>query len=464
MHAKEENRAVKLQKLKVMGWGAFFGLWLPWALALDVQVKGDSSGMIAQLVIGVREGYTQDIPERQGLTAFMARMLLRGTQSRTKDQFDQAIDALGADVATEVRANALLIRASCLVSQLKPFLDLLEEAIARPKFDQAEIARLKAQVISEILESQEDDSWLAHRKFFEFLFGEHPFAQSAQGKIKTVESFTGPHVEARYRAVFVPQNMFVLANLNQSKQLTELIDAFSAKLEQGLFRSSVSKIRVLFPPQNPVKSEIVLVDKPNRTQAQVVMGQVGLTYLDAKFFPYLIGNEALGGGPFNSRLGKKIRVEKGYSYSATSFMLHANLPYAWMFDMAPANKVLAAAVSVALQESKQIATYGITDKEFTNAKQTLQNSAGFRYNTPLKRLNNVLWEMLLGLPGGFMSQFEAALEPVTLEMVNQALAHFLKPDQWVITIVATAKEVVPLLKAEPALAGIPIRVVKFDQE
>src|SRR6185295_13220975 len=59
-------------------------------------------------------------------------------------------------------------------------------------------------------------------------------------------------------------------------------------------------------------------DKPGQTQTHIRIAQYGIKHQDSKFWDTLVWNYALGGGGFNSRLTKVVRVQGGKAYGASS--------------------------------------------------------------------------------------------------------------------------------------------------
>src|ERR1700679_3810338 len=104
------------------------------ARAVEVSFEQDSALPIVHVNLAIRAGSVTDPAEQSGLTNFVGRMLLRGTQKRTKEQIDVALDQMGASLDVETRAESLIVRGSVLSSQLTPFLDLVGEIVTQPSF------------------------------------------------------------------------------------------------------------------------------------------------------------------------------------------------------------------------------------------------------------------------------------------------------------------------------------------
>ena len=66
------------------------------ASAVEVTFEKDLSLPLVYINFAVKAGSVTDPLGQRGLTNFMGEMLLRGTQSKTKEQIDLALDQMGA--------------------------------------------------------------------------------------------------------------------------------------------------------------------------------------------------------------------------------------------------------------------------------------------------------------------------------------------------------------------------------
>ena len=79
--------------------------------------------------------------------------------------------------------------------------------------------------------------------------------------------------------------------------------------EKQNFKTSIDSI----PPFKnfPQKLGVVIIDKPDRTQTQVVIAQQGVSFKDPAYDALQLGNFAFGGGSFLSRLMIELRIKRG---------------------------------------------------------------------------------------------------------------------------------------------------------
>ena len=424
------------------------------AQAVEIAFERDTNLPIVYLNVGVKAGAVNDPSGQSGLSNFMGEMLLRGTRSRTKEQIDLALDQMGARLEVEARSEALILRGAVLSSQLEPFLKLVTEIITEPSFPDNEIRKLKSEVVSQILEELGNDPSLATRRFNSFLFNGATYGKPVLGTVKEVDALTRDEVSSLYDRFFRDVNLLVVGT-GDAKQSD--IESWSKAL--GKARPGGTVIEKVAKPENAASRKLLIVDKPDRTQTQINLGQIGVRMTDKDFFPLYLGNYAFGGGSFSARLMVEIRVKRGWSYGANSYFRQGRQPRSWQIHLFPAEKDTAAALAYTLDMTQVLKDKGITQDEFDFAQRSLVNSSGFMFNTPKKRVENILLERTLDIPDGFMKSYGPELQKVKLADVNSSLNQFVKPDKLQIVVLGTAKNLKePLAKA----AGIPVDQVQVS--
>ncbi|MEK6706856.1 MAG: pitrilysin family protein [Bdellovibrionota bacterium] len=431
--------------------------------AIEVAFETDQSLPIVYLNIAVKAGAVTDLEGKSGLTNFLGEMLLRGTTKRNKEQIDIALDQIGATLEVETRAEALILRGAVLASQLNRFLEITGEIITSPSFPENEIRKLKSEIISSIMEERGRDSALAMRRFTQFMFGTHPYGKPVLGKIKDVQSITRQQLLAHYNRIIHDQLLLVIGSGDTAANQIDLWAAKIANERPSPPDKSIASILVSKPIDSNSK-RLQLIDKPERTQTQINLGQVGVRMTDPMFFPLYLGNHAFGGGSFSARLMVEIRVKRGWSYGANSFFRHGRQPRSWQVHLFPAAKDTPNALAHTLKMIEELREKGISQEEFAFAKKSLINSAGFLFNTPKKRVENKLLERTLDLPDGFMKSYGPELQKVQLSDVNSTIKHFFKPESLAISVLCTAKDIKDALLKAAGVAAEKIEIWPYTAE
>jgi len=427
------------------------------ANASEFYFEKDQSLPLVNINIALKGGSTQDPDGKNGVTDLMSKLILRGTKSKTKQQIDLTLDQLGAQLATETRGEFMVIRGSVLSENLPDFLKLIEEILITPSFRQSEFEKLKKEQISNLMENLDNDQKLMRTKFDSLFFKGHPFSKINHGKIKDIATLSITDIQNQYKKIINQTRMLILASGDANKAA---FNDFQMKLDKSL--NTNTQIDVIDAFKNfPQKLKIVLIDKPDRTQTQISIAQKGSSFSDPSLDAIQIGNFAFGGGTFLSKLMVELRVKRGWTYGAGSAFKMASQPHSWRVSFFPKNDDTPAAIKETLRLLNDLRDHGITQTEFDAAKSSMINSAGFSFNTPKKRIENLMIEKIFNLPEGYHKNFANRISSLSLEDVNQALKKFIEADHVMIGLVATASITKAPLAKELGIKESEIEVVDY---
>lgn len=438
------------------------GLTCSSAFAIDTRFENDASLPIVYLNVAVKAGAANDLQGESGVTNFVGEMMLRGTKTRSKAQIDEALDQLGATLAVETRSEALIFRGRVISSKLAEYMEILQDIISNPSFPKKEVKKLKAEVSSQILEQRGRDNSLGKVLWEAFLFEGHPYGKPILGKTKEIDRLKRDDLTRHYSNLFQDRNMLVVGSGDAE---VSFVKSWADRLAEKRPNSGAENaIRISDAPRPGNQKRVRFINKPDRTQTQLYFGQVGVRMTDPNFFPLYLSNHVLGGGSFSARLMTEVRVKRGWSYGAYSYFRHGIRPRSWQAYTFPATKDTPDAITLIDGMLRDYKEKGITEEEFQFAKASLINSAGFTFNTPAKRVENILLEKTLDLPDGFMKSYASHLEPVTREQANNAVKTFINPDQMNILVLGTEKDLKSKVATALKVPEASIEVVPYSKE
>jgi len=431
------------------------------AKAFEVSFEEDATLPMVDLDLAIRGGSVNDPKDLQGLSSFMGRMLLRGTQARTKEQIHQALDQIGGKLYIDTRAEMLVIRGSVLSAHVDDYLSILKEVITQPSFPAIEIEKLRSETISEILDEMSQDSSLSQFHFNRFFFGSHPFSYATYGTQKSVQKFNASQLKNQYELLFQDRNMIILGSGDTS---SDRIIKWATQVSK--LRPNVGKVEAysMNAPTFPPQLRMAFVDKPDRTQVQFRIGHKGVLFSSDEYFSLNLANTVFGGSTFATRLMKEIRVKTGWSYGAGSNFRFGTQPRSWTISTEVANKDAPAALEKILAMFREFQQNGITPEEFQYAKNVIVRNSGFTYNSPKKRSENKLYESIFRLPDGFMKSYGPQTEKLTLEQVNAAIRKFFDPNQLAIVLLGTEKLSKENLVKAAGLQLKDVPTIPYNQE
>jgi len=407
--------------------------------------------------VAVRSGSLADPPGQEGLAYLAANMLLRGTALRTQAQLVEDIDVLGSMLDVSVGKEATIVRTDALQRNRDELVDILADVLGSATFPEEELDKLRRQTQAEIKDLRNHDEYLARHFFQQALYDGHPYGRPGKGTLSSLERVRRDDVVAFIRGQLRRDNLFVAASGDLTPaELSEIIRrTLDGSSDGGV---EPSPFPAVVPPQG---RSLLLVDKPDRTQTQVIIGHHSIDANDPDYFPLLIANTVFG-GTFTARLSREIREKRGWSYGAYSYFSPSRRSGTFSLRFYPNNENTAAAIDLALTLLEQLAADGITEEELAFGASYLVNQFPFKIDTTPKRIEQAMWGELLGWPEDFLDRYVADVRGVTLDAVNAALRRHTHPADLVVTVVGTASQVADGLTRLPGVTAV--RTHPHDQD
>ena len=212
----------------------------------------------------------------------------------------------------------------------------------------------------------------------------------------------------------------------------------------------------------PPGRRLVLVDKPERTQTQILIGGLGTHPTDPDHTALLVGNTIFG-GTVTARLTEEVRSKRGWSYGAYSSLPFDRRRQAFSMWTFPKAEDAAPCIALELEMLKAFRERGVTKKELAWAKRYLVRSHAFAVDTAAKRVGLALDSVLYDLPPGYYENYLARVRAVTLDDVNAALRARIPERDLLIVVVGTAADIRDAVeRAIPELSHT--EVVRFDAD
>jgi zinc protease len=434
----------------------------PARFALDggatLLLEEDHTLPIVSITVALKSGSAHDPAGKEGAARLATRMLRRGAGELTAKQVEDAIDRLGSEIGTDVSPSSSTVGAQVIRANLGPFTELLVKVLGQPSFPEDELARLKRETVAEIIESRDSDRALAHRAFRRALFAGHLYARSTTGTMASVPGLSRSDAVAAHALHFRRGNAVIgMSGDVDEAAARQVADRVVAALHAGDGPGDP-----LTEPLPKKGRSLVFVDKPERTQTQVLIGTLGTSPFDPDHVPLGVAN-AVFGGTFTSRLMREVRSKRGWSYGASARLgvdRHRQAFSMWTF---PAAGDAAACIKLELDLLEAFVQKGITAKELSFVRRYLTRSRAFDVDTASKRLHQAIDVEALGLPGDYHSAYVEKVSAVKLEEANAAVTARIATDDLLVAVVGTAETLLEPVRG--AIAGLGEHtVVAFDSD
>jgi zinc protease len=405
---------------------------LPARAEVEIQTITSLGGVEAWLVeehslpfvaieIAFLGGTSLDVEGKRGAVNLMAALLEEGSGNLDARGFARATETLATSFGFSAGSEELSISARFLTENFDASVALLRDAIQKPRFDQADIDRVRAQVISGLSFEAKDPNEIASKSFASMAYGNHPYGTVESGTPESVAALTRDDLLEAHRNVLVRDRVLVGAVGDITpEQLGALLDAVLGDLPQN---------GPIMPPHvEPVikgGTTIVEFDTP---QSVVLFGQRGIAVNDDDYFAAVLLNQVLGGGSFESRLMQEVREKRGLTYGVYSYLYSRDLANAYMGSVSSANDRVAEAISVIRDEWRRAAEEGVTEDELQDAKTFLTGAYPLRFDGNSTIAGILVGMQTIGLEPEYVKTRNQRVERVTLDDVKRVASELMDPD------------------------------------
>jgi zinc protease len=387
--------------------------------------------------VAVRGGAGADPKGVEGLHRHTALLARRGAGRRNRAELDDVLDGFGAALDVGVSRDAISVSGLALSRHLDAVIDLAADVLADPRFDEEEHARLLRETPQVLDEIRDDDSALATRWFDWTCCPGHSYGRSSLGTEASLGRIDRASALELWKRQVVADNLVVgLAGDIDEATAARVVTRLTERLPAVPRPAAVFEVPEMSRAFGRGRRTI-LVDKPDRTQAQLRIGHLSVRYGDPDTAALAVG-EAIFGGMFSSRLMQEIRVKRGWSYGAGCALRRSRLPHWFEIWMAAAIDVAGPAVALTLDLFADYAANGPTDDEVDFAKSYLVGAMPFHVATARQRMQLAVRDAVFDLPAGFTARLPEALASLTATDVRAACKRHLRPDDAVTVAVTTA--------------------------
>jgi zinc protease len=384
----------------------------------------------------VKAGALFDPAQKEGLANLTAALLRYGTKTRTAQQIAESMDFLGANFSTGADRDVASIKLTVLKKDLAESLKIFQDVLLNPKFAYQELQPL-VQRLKGTLKSQEDEPGIvASRAFRRTIYGDHPYGFPEIGTPESLMKINSFDLVNFHRQYYRPNNaiLTIVGDLTQA-EAQKLVEDFFQGWETGA-------LPPLPPPPSPrlTKPTVVKIAK-DITQANIILGQIGIKRTNPDFYAFQVMNYILGGGGFESRLMDNIRDNLGLVYNVHSNFGPGLEPGPFDISLETKNATGGQAVTEVLKELERIRQDLVTEKELTDAKSYLIGSLPMKMDSNAKRAALLGYVELYGLGLDYPWRYPEILNGVTRDDILNVARKYLDPDTYALVVVGKQQDI-----------------------
>jgi len=387
---------------------------------------------LVSVSVAFRRGALEDPEGGEGSVRLLGRLMRRSAGGRSAEKNDALVEGMGGGLGADVTQSTIVFHGTVIARSLDRFGEMLVDAVARPALPEDELGRLQRETLAELSETLDDDRSLARRWFRKSVFAGHPYGRSAAGTRAGVQTATIERLRTLHQRLIGHKNMVIaLSGDVTAERAARFAESVAAALPPGAALSDDTPDPTLEPGR-----KLLLVDKPERTQTQILIGGLGTHPHDPDHLALAVANTAFG-GTFTARLMQEVRVKRGWSYGAYSSLPIDRRRQAFSLWTFPKASDTAACIKLELEMLEAFRKNGLKKSELSWAKRYLIRSHAFAIDTASKRVGMKLDGNLYELPPGYYENYLDALRGITLDAANSAVASRLSDENLRVVVVAT---------------------------
>jgi zinc protease len=402
-----------------------------YANGMTVLVKENFSSPSVVIDGLVRAGAADDPIGKEGVSAFTANMVMRGTERRTFAQIYEEIEAVGATVDVSSGINVTPFGAKSLAEDLPLVADILADVLQHPAFVDSEMEKQRGETLTDLQERANNTRRMAGLTFRELLYpADHPYHRSVQGYTETIAAITRDELVNYYRSAYGANGLIVsiVGAVKAADALQIWEDKFGAWIGAQVDRGS--------PPSAPRLTERreQRVDIPGKSQSDLVLGFVGPArsapdYLDAR-----MANSILGVFGLYGRLGARVREKGGMAYYSYSQLEGGLGPGAWqaVAGVDPAN--VDKAIPLIQAEIKRMIETKVTPTELKDNKSYMIGSMPIGLETNDGVAGIILDMELYGLGLDYLVNYPDRINAITAASVQAAAQKYLDAENFALAV------------------------------
>ncbi|GAB4035269.1 M16 family metallopeptidase [Spirosoma jeollabukense] len=403
----------------------------------------------------LRYGDEKSLMNKSAISVFTASMLDRGTTTRSRQQIQDELDKLKAQVSVSGGANQVNITMKTTKENLPAVIRIVGDMLKHPAFDAKEFDNLKQEQLAGI-ESQRSEPESMAFTAYQRQMNPYPkedirYTSTPDEDVADVNALKLDDLKQFHKDFYGAQNatMSIVGDFDETPVRKVITDEFGTWKAKKPFSRLVSTY-------NDIKPTPQSLEAPDKANAFMVAGvNIPLRDDDPDYPALVLGNYMLGGGFLNSRLAVRIRQKEGISYGVGSQLSANPLDKTGMFmTYAIYNPENAERLEKAFREEMDKAVKeGFTADEIKAARSgLLQARMVARAQDPslAGTLNNYLY---LNRTLNWDAEFEKKIESLTPEQVNAAMKKHIDPSK--ISIIKAgdfAKAAKKATDAQPASA------------
>ena len=391
--------------------------------------KNDFNDIIA-ISINAKGG--QLLENKPGVALVTGASLVKGTKNYSSLELSQILEDNGIKIVPSVSADTFSISVLTTKDQYEKTIEMLDEIINNPAFDEVEIGKIKSDNLNQIKANKDIPLKVALEKYRELIFQNSPYTISSNVIEKSLPDVTRQDVISYYNKILEPQNIIISVNGNVDKDkiIKDFGEIFNKSHKDKKFDYS-NYDKLISKPTAPRTS----TQHMDTTEtAWIMLGWQTNGIDNKKDYAVLQVIDSILGGGMSSRMFKDLREKEGLAYQLGSGFSEHVLRGSFVLYIGTNPATLEKAKEGLFKEIKRLKTEHVGDKELKDAKEKLIGNYVIGLETNLEKASAIGKYETFGLGYEFKDKYIDLINSVTdTDIIEVANKYF--NDNYVLSVV-----------------------------
>jgi zinc protease len=373
-----------------------------------------------------------------GAASLTADLLMKGTAKMDADAVAEAVDFMGARLDIAAGDEYASVSGESLAEHFPRVMEIAADCLMNPAFKEDEFTKERKTRLDNI-KAVKDSPGAAIRSYFvKAYYDGHPLGHLSNGTETSLNIITLADIKGYYQKTYRPERG--IAAVVGSMEKTALVDLLNATIGQWKAAGAASPVAALPALPKPAGKRLILVDKPDATQAYWILGAPGYPLGD-KITPQASVMNTLFGGRFTSWLSTELRIKRGLTYGAGSNFQTWKAGGIFMANSYTKNDKIGEMLDIVFELLGKAKKEGFAPEEIESARNYMLGQFPPTLETNSSKATAYVRLAFQSLGFDYYDKYLAGIQAVTGQLAKDAAAALLPESNFVLVVVGKAADI-----------------------
>jgi len=364
------------------------------------------------IMLSIGYGKLYEDKTNAGIADLLAETIsISGSKKYPGLSLQDEVDKLGGKFSISSSWESTVIYIKVLKRFKKEALNIISDVVKNPNFNKKDFFVARSMQIEKIKRKMDNPAAIAFEKSRSIVFNGRGYGSSVTAK--QMAKYSLADVVNSWKKYYVGKNIIIGASAQKSDSslFGEIKNVFGS-IPEGNLRNYSLNYKKLKSSLKQKRGDIYFYEK-DIPQATIVAGTIAPDIRNNGRYSLKIMNYILGGGSFNSRLMREIRVQRGLAYSVQSIYRSRRRAGIFLTFVQTQTKSVLQVLNLLKANFLRIESKPVSEKELQWAKKSTSNSFIFNFDSPMAVLENYMDLKYYNLPSNYFANYLPKIKKIT---------------------------------------------------